>query len=85
MLEEPENTEYSMIELSVAYNERDLVKRLGARWSAEKKTWYVPAGALLTPFERWLPSSQSADYLLSTGQPASKSRGTVSRKAASNK
>jgi hypothetical protein len=41
-------------ELRVPYAQKDAAKALGARWSGEKKTWYVPEGLLLAPFENWL-------------------------------
>lgn len=44
-----------MTKLNVPYAEKDEARRLGARWDGERKTWYVPAGAILTTFERWLP------------------------------
>lgn len=44
-----------MTKLNVPYAEKDVARRLGARWNAELKTWYVPSGLLLTVFERWLP------------------------------
>lgn len=44
-----------MIRLSVPYAEKDQAKALGAKWSQEQKTWYVPEGVLLLDFECWLP------------------------------
>ena len=31
-----------MILLSVSFAEKDQVKALGARWSADKRSWYIP-------------------------------------------
>jgi hypothetical protein len=45
----------TVTKLNVPYAEKDEARRLGARWDAERKTWYVPSGLLLTVFERWLP------------------------------
>jgi hypothetical protein len=45
----------AVTKLNVPYAEKDEARRLGARWNAELKTWYVPPGSTLTPFERWLP------------------------------
>ena len=39
--------------LTVPFAEKDQAKSLGARWNAEKKKWYVPAGADLAPFKKW--------------------------------
>ncbi|KGW11824.1 zincin-like metallopeptidase domain-containing protein [Burkholderia pseudomallei] len=39
--------------LKVPYAERDVAKGLGARWDGQRKSWYVPPGAELAPFEKW--------------------------------
>lgn len=44
-----------MIKLNVPYAEKDAARRLGARWDPALKTWYAPAGSMLTTLERWLP------------------------------
>jgi hypothetical protein len=44
-----------MARLIVPYAEKDQAKALGARWDAAGKTWYVPEGMMLEPFECWLP------------------------------
>lgn len=46
-----------MICLQVPYAQKDAAKALGARWSQDKKTWYVPHGMLATSFERWMPAA----------------------------
>lgn len=46
-------------ELRVPYAQKDAARALGARWSGERKTWYVPEGALLAPFECWLTKPRS--------------------------
>jgi hypothetical protein len=38
----------------VTYDDKDQVKALGAHWRPETKTWFVPAGRDLTPFQPWL-------------------------------
>jgi hypothetical protein len=43
--------------LKVPYAEKDQAKALGARWNAERKTWYVPDGQPAAPFEKWLVAS----------------------------
>jgi hypothetical protein len=58
-----------MIKLDVPYHEKDLVKRLGALWSREHQTWYVPPGMLISSFECWLPTMQPAKKLLREGRP----------------
>jgi hypothetical protein len=59
-----------MIKLDVPYHEKDLVKRLGALWSREHQTWYVPPGMLMSSFECWLPTNQPAKKLLREGRKA---------------
>lgn len=39
--------------LNVPFAEKDEAKRLGARWDAAKRKWYVPQGVDLTNFSRW--------------------------------
>lgn len=41
--------------LNVPYAQKDEAKKLGARWDATARQWYVPDGIDTTPFKRWLP------------------------------
>lgn len=43
------------IDLNVPFSEKDDAKRLGARWDANKKVWFISDGADLSAFRRWLP------------------------------
>ena len=43
-----------MMFLKVPFAEKDEAKALGARWNGERKSWYVPDGKPVEPFERWL-------------------------------
>eukprot|EP00531_Pseudo-nitzschia_arenysensis_P005573 CAMPEP_0116150196 /NCGR_PEP_ID=MMETSP0329-20121206/19405_1 /TAXON_ID=697910 /ORGANISM="Pseudo-nitzschia arenysensis, Strain B593" /LENGTH=94 /DNA_ID=CAMNT_0003646667 /DNA_START=336 /DNA_END=617 /DNA_ORIENTATION=- len=38
------------------FEERDELKKLGARWDATKGAWYVPVGLPLEPFNKWHPN-----------------------------
>ena len=40
--------------LVVPFAEKDEAKRLGARWDAATKKWYVPAGKDAVAFKQWL-------------------------------
>lgn len=40
--------------LNVPYAEKDEARALGARWNPSRKSWYVPPGVALEPFEKWL-------------------------------
>jgi hypothetical protein len=39
--------------LKVPFAEKDEAKKLGARWNADRKCWYVPPGIDLGAFSRW--------------------------------
>lgn len=39
--------------LDVPFAEKDAAKKLGARWNAERRSWYVPAGVDVSLFSRW--------------------------------
>lgn len=41
-------------DLRVAYENKDVVKALGAQWDKTRKVWYVPSGLDLEPFKPWL-------------------------------
>ena len=41
--------------LSCPYSEKDMAKKLGAKWDVSQKSWYVPSGVAISPFARWLP------------------------------
>ena len=45
--------------LAVPYAEKDAAKALGARWNCTAKAWYVPPGADLAEFQRWMPTAQA--------------------------
>lgn len=44
-----------MLNLNVAYAQKDEAKSLGAKWNNEKRTWYVPDGVNPALFTQWLP------------------------------
>jgi hypothetical protein len=48
-------------DLAVPFDEKDEAKRLGARWDAVKKVWYVPDGIDPAPFEQWVPEPLKAN------------------------
>lgn len=39
--------------LAVPFAEKDEAKKLGARWNAERRSWYVPPGIDISLFGRW--------------------------------
>lgn len=40
----------------VSFEEKDIVKSLGAKWNPVKKKWYIEDPEDLKPFLNWLPS-----------------------------
>ncbi|HTE40827.1 MAG TPA: DUF5710 domain-containing protein [Steroidobacteraceae bacterium] len=41
------------VDLSVPFEEKDEAKRLGARWDATARVWFVPDGVDAAPFAAW--------------------------------
>lgn len=59
--------------LTTAFKDKDQVKTLGARWDAERRSWYVPDGLDLAPFAAWLPAgAPSAARELEVGSAVSR-------------
>ena len=53
------NANSENIYLNTPFNEKDIVKSLGARWDGGRKQWYVLPDVNLKLFEKWLPTSSS--------------------------
>lgn len=49
------------MDLNVPFAEKDDAKRLGARWDAQRKTWYVPDGVETSVFWRWINATAEID------------------------
>jgi hypothetical protein len=47
-------------DLNVPFHEKDEAKRLGARWDAGRKTWFLSDGTDTAAFSKWLP--QASDF-----------------------
>lgn len=47
--------------LNVPYAEKDQARALGAKWNPSRKSWYVPPGVALEPFEKWLAKGAGQD------------------------
>lgn len=43
--------------LNVPFADKESAKKLGAKWDAEKKKWYVPHGVDVNGFKEWWPPS----------------------------
>ena len=48
-------------DLNVPFHEKDDAKRLGARWDAARKTWFLPACTKTAPFAKWLPQQSDSN------------------------
>ena len=47
--------------INVAYKDREMAKRLGARWDASVRRWYCPPGSALAKIYSWRkPSTASS-------------------------
>ena len=44
--------------LHVPYEDKELAKKLGARWDRERKQWYAPTGTDLEPLSPWLNAKE---------------------------
>jgi len=60
-------------DLHVPFYEKDLAKGLGARWDAQRKTWYAPDGTDASRFSRWFPQParitlRAAHYFIAATQ-----------------
>jgi aminopeptidase N len=42
-------------DLQVPYSQKDEARRLGARWDAAKRLWYIEDAENLSAFLRWIP------------------------------
>ncbi len=48
--------------LNVPFGEKDEAKRMGARWDAASKTWFVENVENIARFLRWVPSHKQAPH-----------------------
>lgn len=66
--------------LKVPFAEKDEAKKLGARWDAARKIWFVENKADLAPFARWSPTPHDA-----AGAAAPAAKGAPAGKVAAGK
>lgn len=48
------------INLKVPFAEKDQAKKLGARWDAARKVWYIEQQVDMAPFAKWSPEAHPA-------------------------
>ena len=46
--------------LDVSYDDRELAKRLGAKWDPSVQRWYCPAGSPLAKIFKWRAEAKAA-------------------------
>lgn len=69
------------LNLKVPFAEKDQAKKLGARWDANRKLWYVEGREDLSPFSRWSPTPHDA----SVGDVRAPKRAAVTSQDAAGK
>ena len=66
--------------INVSYNDRDMAKRLGARWDASVKRWYCPDGSNLSKIFAWRQAMvEDASVQSQRAVPPSARRAMVNR------
>ncbi len=58
--------------LNVSYKDRELAKRLGARWDPSVKRWYCPAGSPLATIFAWRKEAQQENAVKTSNFVAGK-------------
>ena len=48
------------LDLKVPFAEKDAAKKLGARWDAARKIWYVEQQLDMAPFAQWSPTAHES-------------------------
>jgi hypothetical protein len=48
--------------INVSYHDRDMAKRLGARWDPSVKRWYCPPGSALAKIYGWRKPNSAARH-----------------------
>ena len=66
-------------DLKVPFAEKDAAKKLGARWDAANKLWYVADKADMAPFAKWNPAPRDAS---ASATPSASASGRAPTKAA---
>ncbi len=54
--------------LDVSYDDRELAKRLGAKWDPSVRRWYCPAGSPLAKIFKWRAEAQASAVQTSATQ-----------------
>ena len=62
------------VNLKVPFAEKDEAKKLGARWDAARKIWFVDNQGDLAPFSRWSPTPHDASSVTPSSPKGSAAR-----------
>jgi hypothetical protein len=65
--------------LKVPFAEKDQAKKLGARWDAARKLWYVEVGLDVAPFSRWQPTPHDASAVPAPATAPAPRRSTAAK------
>ena len=57
--------------INVAYKDRDMAKRLGARWEPSVRRWYCPPGSALAKVYSWRKAGSGAAVSVSSSETLS--------------
>jgi len=57
--------------LNVAYKDRDMAKRLGAKWDPSVRRWYCPAGSPLAKIFTWRKAANTVNAEVASASAAS--------------
>ena len=44
----------TLLYLNVPFEEKDTVKKMGAKWDPSGRQWYIPEDSSVSPFHKWL-------------------------------
>ncbi|WP_412058719.1 DUF5710 domain-containing protein [Bartonella sp. DGB2] len=67
-LKNEQSVENKRIYLTVPYAEKDEVKKLGALWDRQEKSWYISEDVNVTSFEKWLDPSMDTTAVIDTNE-----------------
>jgi hypothetical protein len=68
-------------DLKVSFADKDAAKKLGARWDAARKVWYIADNVDIAPFSKWSPTPHDATSAMSALQKSAPARIETTGKA----
>lgn len=74
----------AQLRLNVPFSAKDQAKALGARWDPQQRSWYVPFGVDIQPFQTWWPDhlkAQGGEALAKRDQADARARTVVANAA----